>query len=274
VPLLAASTDPAATPAVAAPSDPTATTAGAAAPAATAAPSATLPDSAAPAGPAASGATGGASTGAEPGTQDGGQPRDGAGTPAAVTDDSPAEPSGPAGAAPAGAPPAEQPVPGSTHLPTAELRRTDAPSTVPATAPAAPPTPAAPSAQLVQHLGPLLEGPDGSYALSLQLYPEELGAVRVDVALRAGEISLALHAGDDRAQEALRAALPDLRAALEDAGLTATAMSVDGGQSEQSPQDERLAHQPRRTGSGPAGAPDTTPVLQSSDPDAALDLRM
>jgi len=159
----------------------------------------------------------------------------------------------------------------------AEVRRTE---TVPSVLNAAPATPSAaaaatPSSQLVQHLGPVLQGPDGTYTLSLQLYPEELGAVQVDVALRTGEISLALHAGDDSAQETLRAALPDLRSALEAAGLTATALSVDGGRQEQhAPQDENRERSTSATARAGNGATDDTPVLQSSDPDAALDLRM
>jgi flagellar hook-length control protein FliK len=158
---------------------------------------------------------------------------------------------------------------------TAELRRTDAAPVLLSAVPAAPGAPAAPpSSQIVQQLGPLLEGPDGSYAMSLQLYPEELGAVQVEVALRLGEISLTLRAGDEAARETLRAALPDLRSALEAAGLTADALSVDNGRPDQQPKDGDPDRSGSPTGGARTGPGEATPVPQPSDPDAALDLRM
>jgi len=159
-----------------------------------------------------------------------------------------------------------------------EQRRTDTVAPVVAPAPAAPPPP--PAVQVVQLLTPLLEGPDGAHTMSLQLHPEELGAVQVDVALLRGEITLALHARDVAAQDALRAALPMLRAELEASGLTATSLSVDGGRADQQPGErpDRPDHPGPHGGSLPGGsgdgAPAGSPVPTTSSPDAALDVRM
>lgn len=160
-------------------------------------------------------------------------------------------------------------------LPGAEHVVTSAPGEVrtgePARA-AAPTVPVLPAQQVVSVLAPVLEGPDGTYSVTLQLYPEELGAVQVEVALLAGEITLRLHADDDVAQEVLRAALPDLKAELEASGLSAGQLSMGDGRSE-----ARAGGQQRRAPTGTAAAGDATqdsPALPTSDPDAALDVRI
>ena len=155
------------------------------------------------------------------------------------------------------------------------------PSTPAAPPAAAPPPP--PAAQVVQLLAPVLAGPDGSYSLSLQLYPEELGAVQVEVLLRGGEIRLALHAPDEAAQAALRAALPDLKADLQAGGLSATSLSVDDGRRGSSG-DRPADRDPDRRSDGQGDAPgrrahpyrgaEPGPRPSPSHADAALDLRM
>nr|MDP9466651.1 flagellar hook-length control protein FliK [Actinomycetota bacterium] len=147
---------------------------------------------------------------------------------------------------------------------------------------AAPPPP--PATQVVQLLTPVLAGPDGSYSLSLQLYPEELGAVQVEVLLRGGEIRLALHASDEAAQAALRSALPDLKADLQAGGLSATSLSVDDGRPGQSSSDRSADRSPDRRPDGQGDSPGRRPhPYRSAEPasraptshsDAALDLRM
>jgi flagellar hook-length control protein FliK len=107
--------------------------------------------------------------------------------------------------------------------------------------------------------------------MSLKLYPEELGAVQVEVSLRGGEISLALHAADDLAKDVLRGVLPQLREQLEATGLTATDVTVDSGK----PDDQRdEPATPRRGGSPASDGADTPMPAPAPDPDAALDLRM
>jgi flagellar hook-length control protein FliK len=196
-------------------------------------------------------------------------------------------PTAPAPAAPVDAPlveaaPAAPVLPagaeGGVTGPQAADLRSSAPA---AAAPAAPPPP--PAAQVVQLLAPVLAGPDGSYSLSLLLYPEELGAVQVEVLLRGGEIRLAMHAPDEAAQAALRSALPDLKADLQAAGLSATSLSVDDGRSG-TPGDRSSDRSPDRRPDGqgdPSGRRShpyrgAEPALRPSPShaDAALDLRM
>jgi flagellar hook-length control protein FliK len=139
-------------------------------------------------------------------------------------------------------------------------------------------------AQVVQALSPVLAGPDGSYSMSLQLYPEELGAVQVEVLLRGSEIRLALHAPDEAALAALRAALPDLKADLAAGGLSATSLSVDDGRpgssSGERSGDRSGDRRPDGQGDASGRRPDRyrdaepTPRPSPSHTDAALDLRM
>jgi flagellar hook-length control protein FliK len=156
--------------------------------------------------------------------------------------------------------------------------RAAAPAAPAQPAPPSPPSP--PAAQVAQLLGPVLSGPDGTYSVSLQLYPEELGAVQVEVLLRGGEIRLAMHAPTEAAQAALRAALPDLRADLAAAGLSATSLSVDDGRSGQSSPDRSPDRRPDGQGDTPGrrslpyGDAEPAARTPSSHADAALDLRM
>ena len=181
-------------------------------------------------------------------------------------------------AAPAPAAPVAGAEAGVAAAPAADLR-----SAAPAgPAPAAPPPPP-PPAQVAQLLSPVLTGPDGTYSLTLQLYPEELGAVQVEVLLRGGEIRLAMHAPDEAAQAALRSALPDLRADLQAGGLSATSLSVDDGRSGSS-SDRSADRSPDRRPDSQGDAPgrrshpyrgaEPGPRQPTSSADAALDLRM
>ncbi len=107
--------------------------------------------------------------------------------------------------------------------PTAPDRSTDGPVVVAAAVPApstqaatptpavAPTLPAAPepvATQLVRPSPRCVTTSDGSYRLSLQLHPAELGAVHVDVQLHAGEVSLHLQAEHAPSAQALLAAPP------------------------------------------------------------------
>lgn len=191
-------------------------------------------------------------------------------------DDAAADPIAPSVAAPIPPSSSTGPAPvvadGAVAAPLIEVRT--AASAAPA-APAPPPVP--PATQIVSQLAPVLEGPDGTYTMSLQLYPEELGAVQVEISLRSGEVSVALHAADDVSTELLRAALPQLREQLEASGLTATEVSVDSGKSgrqdDEPPGDAAAQRRDRRPGAGtgqdvPAAAP-------APDADAtSLDVRM
>jgi hypothetical protein len=175
-------------------------------------------------------------------------------------------------------------VPADVVQPPSGVAATVASTAVPLTAPPvveaaapAPPAPAAPPAPVVQvatAVAPLLEGPDGAYTMSLQLYPEELGAVQVEVSLRGGEISLALNAPDEAAREVLRAALPELRAHLESGGLTATGVFVGDGRTGEKAHGGGGSAPGTRSGDGTGGAPADEPTAEPSASDSALDVRI
>lgn len=114
--------------------------------------------------------------------------------------------------------------------------------------------PAAVHQQVLTAVSPLLRGPDGSYGIELQLHPQDLGAVRVTVDVRLGEISIQMHSTDAAARDALRGGLSDLRQQLEDQGLRAGSMEVGSGGAN--------ARQPETSWSGSEGidAPERSPV--------------
>lgn len=200
--------------------------------------------------------------------------------------------------------PAQAPVPAATHdsavtldgaapasVPEPPAPQQEAPPVPPAVvlAPAAPPPAASPlpvgpvtaatlpapppAAQVALALAPVLSGPDGSYSLSLELYPEELGSVSVEVSVRGGTISMSVQASGAEALQALRTALPELTAQLESTGLTATDVSVGERDARERPGDS-----PRRTGTRPGdGGPATPadePATVSAGSTSSLDVRI
>jgi flagellar hook-length control protein FliK len=78
-----------------------------------------------------------------------------------------------------------------------------------------------PAQQIVRHLEPLKHFADGSYELSMQLHPAELGPVAMNVRIVDGVIHVHLQADNAGAGALLRQAAPELRAALEQHGMTA-----------------------------------------------------
>jgi hypothetical protein len=82
-------------------------------------------------------------------------------------------------------------------------------------------------------VSPLLRGPDGSHRLTLQLAPEHLGRVRVEVTVSGAEVALHLVAADAGTRETLRHGLADLRAQLEQSGLRTTEVDVRLGSPDQ-----------------------------------------
>jgi flagellar hook-length control protein FliK len=119
----------------------------------------------------------------------------------------------------------------STPLPAA-VTRTEA--TLPVDAPA--PTTVAPPAvpeQIVSAVVPLHGRGDGRHEVTLELRPEDLGTIRVEVLVEQQTVHLTLHATEPATARLLSAALAELRTALADAGLRAGDLAVgpDGGSS-------------------------------------------
>jgi flagellar hook-length control protein FliK len=119
--------------------------------------------------------------------------------------------------------------------------------------------------QIVSAVVPLHGRGDGRHEVTLELRPDHLGAIRVEVSVEHQTVHLTLHAADPATGRVLAAALPDLRAALADAGLTAGHVGVgpDGGggtaqRRPAAPGESAERGRPRRGTS--AGADRTDPV--------------
>ncbi len=82
--------------------------------------------------------------------------------------------------------------------------------------------------QVLSVMHPLRRFADGSHRLSISLQPEELGAVTVEFSLHRGTLDLHLVTERASAAEALRSALPALRAELEGSGARTGAFDVGG----------------------------------------------
>lgn len=102
------------------------------------------------------------------------------------------------------------------------------PVDVPQATPVAPPIV---SEQIVSAVVPLHGRGDGRHEVTLELRPDHLGTIRVEVTVEHQTVHLTLHAVEPATGRLLTAALPELRTALADAGLTAGHLGVgpDGG---------------------------------------------
>lgn len=85
--------------------------------------------------------------------------------------------------------------------------------------------------QIVSAVVPLHGRGDGRHEVTLELRPDNLGTIRVEVAVEHQTVHLTLHAADPATSRLLSASLPDLRSALAEAGLTAGQVGVglEGG---------------------------------------------
>ena len=164
------------------------------------------------------------------------------------------------------------------------------PATTPAAATAVDPTAAAeaaaaaeldiptPPQQIAEALRDVRRLADGSHRLSLQLYPEELGVVQLEVAVRDGQLHLRAATELESTRRLLTASLPELRGQLAEAGVSAGSLEVgaetaggDRSARDGSPDTTQRASHPSRP--APASA---TPEATTSTPTAAgrLDVRI
>ncbi|WP_168582416.1 flagellar hook-length control protein FliK [Gephyromycinifex aptenodytis] len=119
------------------------------------------------------------------------------------------------------------PVSGAERVAT---QATFAPVAAPAPLPGAPAHAALPPhSQVMQAVGPLLRGADGSYQIALHLDPAGLGRVRVQVEMRGGEVSIHMLAAEGGARDMLRDNLDQLRQQLSEMGLKSGSLDVDAG---------------------------------------------
>jgi hypothetical protein len=154
--------------------------------------------------------------------------------------------------------------PAPTPWPEAAIRaEAPIPADAPAAAPVAPP--AIPD-QIVSAVVPLHGRGDGRHEVTLELRPEELGTIRVDVSVEHQTVHLTLHAAEPATGRLLSAALADLRSALADAGLQAghVAVSPDGGSGpgrRSRPQTDPETHLPGKA-TPTAAVPATSPTIR------------
>lgn len=90
----------------------------------------------------------------------------------------------------------------------------------------APAVPVRPTEQIVRVLAPLRAAPDGTYELGLELRPEGLGRVQLDVVIERGVVHVAMRADNEAAGQLLNRSLGELRQGLADAGLEAGRLGV------------------------------------------------
>ncbi|GAA0243524.1 flagellar hook-length control protein FliK [Cryptosporangium japonicum] len=111
----------------------------------------------------------------------------------------------------------------------------------------APPPP--PAAQVADQIIPLRTQGDGVHRIAMELRPDDLGTISVVAEIRNGQVHLHFGGANEMTRETLRAALPELRQQLEDAGFTGAAF--DFGDSPAGQQNRQFA----ATGQGPGGQP-------------------
>lgn len=138
------------------------------------------------------------------------------------------------------------------------------------------PTPAAeatPTQQVAEALREVRRLADGSHRLSLQLHPEELGAVQLEIAIRDGQLHVRAVAETDAARLALEQNLPELRSDLRDAGVRAGSLEVgpDASGRDRSDSPTRDSRTQARGESVAEENPTTTPESSTS---SGLDIRL
>lgn len=91
----------------------------------------------------------------------------------------------------------------------------------------APPPP--PAAQVADQIIPLRTQGDGVHRIAMELRPNDLGTISVVAEIRNGQVHLHFGGANEMTRETLRAALPELRQQLEDAGFAGAAFDFGDG---------------------------------------------
>ncbi len=169
--------------------------------------------------------------------------------------------------------------------PAAEVAaRVDAPAGPGAPTPTAPTSPApvvtsAPpppvAQQLVEHVSPLVDGPDGTHELTIELRPATLGRVQLEITLEDGLLHVRVQADDPSSRRLLAQSLGELRAALTDAGIRAGNLDIDnprdGQRGDGGAGDGQVPHRPSAPGTGAPPTNDTRSPTRHRD-GTALDV--
>ena len=148
----------------------------------------------------------------------------------------------------------------------------------PSAGPPAPLDPGPPTSQLASAVAALRRRGDGEYVATLDLHPAELGRVRVEVEVRAGQVNVQVSAEHAGTRSLLQTGLDDLRAALQQGGLDAGQLDVSQqgwGGPEQDPGTPSGHDGPTGTATEEAADPVVRPVtVPLTTIDAGLDVRL
>jgi flagellar hook-length control protein FliK len=150
------------------------------------------------------------------------------------------------------------------------------------TAPPVPPTPDAPSEatpvqQIAEALNDVRRLADGSHRLSLQLHPQDLGAVQLEIAVRDGRLHVRAVAETEAARAAIEQSLPELRNELREVGVRPGSLEVgpDSSGRDASDAQARSAREPRATGArGPENPAPSDPTIPTPSSASGVDIRL
>ena len=155
--------------------------------------------------------------------------------------------------------------------------RVDASAPVAKVAPATPTVPTQPQdspwQQVMSVLRPVRKFADGSHRLSIQIHPEELGSVTVELAMHQGQLSLHLVAEKQSTADLLSASMAELRADIDRDGHRQSLLEVaqqfaDERQTRRNQESEKVP----ASYLAPVAVASTLPSSESSD--GRIDLRM
>ncbi len=136
----------------------------------------------------------------------------------------------------------------------ATAANTPAPQAVAATGTVTTTTPAqtefsTPQDQIVSVVAPLRTAADGTYTLSLQLHPADLGEITLHVQMHDGEMSVHIESAEAQTRDTLTAAIGQLRSAIAITGIKAGDIDVGSRSAQQQPQQQMSSN----SGSGQQG---------------------
>ncbi|HEY7135159.1 MAG TPA: flagellar hook-length control protein FliK [Acidimicrobiia bacterium] len=131
-------------------------------------------------------------------------------------------------------------------------------------------------------VAPLRTQPDGSYRLTVDLHPAELGRVQLEVHVEHGVVNVHLQADHASTSALLREGLQDLRNRLQAAGVRAGGVVVDHGDSSAARGDGGLDREAGRDGGaeragaadGATATVDPSAPTSTQSPDALVDVRL
>jgi hypothetical protein len=83
-------------------------------------------------------------------------------------------------------------------------------------------------------LSPVLNRPNGTHQISIEMHPADLGTIQATVTVQSGHVTVELNADHPGARQALGTALPDLRQQLGSGGRQANVFLGDGTKGETS----------------------------------------